>query len=163
MRNIVTLLGALIALNSSPLSAKAPSSHTETWLKLSITSQNVGHQIHMMGVDAEPPNTKQFTKEIKEIDALLDQLVKNGVLKQERFELKPELDIEESVIIAVSKLIEKYAPQYGIYTIREMMDVGARQRLRQVDEDKPLILNVRMPEEFLAEFKALLHKKGFNQ
>lgn len=154
------LASALIA--SSSLSSAAES-NTQTWLELSIHSQNVGQRIHMFGVDADEPNPKNFEKDIKEINMLLDSLVSKGVLKEASFELKPELEIEESLVVAVGELIKKYAPQYGVYVIREMMDIGARQWLSEFKEDAPLVLNVRMPEPFLKEFQDLLKKNDFQR
>ena len=133
------------------------------WLKLSIHSQNAGHKIHMLGIDTGESGTKGFKKDIAAIDSLLDQLVSKGALKKQQFILKPQLDLEESLIVAGTKLIEKAAPQYGYYVVREMMDVGARQQLKEFDEEAPVILNVRMPEKLLAEFAALLNKSGLKK
>lgn len=151
------------ALFSSFSLGHAAEKHTQTWLKLSIHSQNVGQRIHMLGVDADTPDPQKFDKDIKAIDALLDGLVAKGVLKKARFELKPELEIEESLVVSVAELVKKHAPQYGVYVIREMMDIGARQWLSEFKEDTPLVLNVRMPEAFLKEFKALLKKNQFQK
>jgi hypothetical protein len=117
----------------------------------------------MLGVDNGESGTKGFKKDIAAIDSLLDQLVSKGVLKKQQFILKPQLDLEESLIVAGTQLIEKAAPQYGYYVVREMMDVGARQQLKEFDEDAPVILNVRMPEKLLAEFAALLNKSGLKK
>ena len=151
------------ALFSSFSLATAADPHTQTWLELSVHSQNVGYRIHMFGVDADEPDPKKFENDIKAIDALLDSLVKKGVLKKARFELKPELEIEESLVVSVGELIKNHAPQYGIYVIREMMDIGARQWLSEFKEDAPLVLNVRLPEPFLKEFQALLEKNDFEK
>lgn len=85
--------------------------------------------------------------------------VNNGTLKKASFQLKPKLDIEESLITSVSKLIEKHASKYGIH---EMMDVGTRKRLKEFDETAPVTLNVRMSQDMLDEFKAQLKKKAFS-
>lgn len=154
------LAGSLILSNSL---SSASEGQTQTWLELSIHSQNVGQRIHMFGVDADEPDPKNFEADIKLIDALLDSLVAKGDLKKATFELKPELEIEESLVVAVGELIKKHSAQYGIYVIREMMDIGARQWLSEFKEDAPLILNVRMPEPFLKEFQALLKKEGFQK
>ena len=151
------------ALFSTFSLGSAADDHTKTWLELSVHSQNVGHRIHMLGVDADEPDPKSFEKDIKAIDALLDGLVEKDVLKKARFELKPELEIEESLVVAVGELVKKYAPQYGIYVIREMLDIGARQWLSEFKEDAPLVLNVRMPEPFLKEFQALLKQNEFHK
>ncbi|MEO1857493.1 MAG: hypothetical protein ABGY95_09070 [Rubritalea sp.] len=151
------------ALLSTFLLSSASDNQTNIWLELSIQSQNIGQHIHMLGVDADEPNPEDFAKDIKAIDALLDILVAKGILKEAKFELKPELEIEESLVVAVGELMEKYAPQYGIYVIREMMDIGARRWLSESTEDAPLILNVRMPELFLRELQALLKKNAFQK
>jgi len=151
------------ALFSTFTLGQAADEHTQTWLELSVHSQNVGQRIHLFGVDADAPDPKKFKQDIKAIDALLDSLVKKGVLKKARFELKPELEIEESLVVSVGELMKKHAPQYGIYVIREMMDIGARQWLSEFKEDAPLELNVRLPEPFLKEFQALLKKNGFQK
>ncbi len=151
------------ALFSSFSLASAADPHTQTWLELSVHSQNVGYRIHMFGVDADEPNPKNFEKDISAINGLLDGLVENGVLIKARIELKPELEIEESLVTAVGELAKKYTPQYGIYVIREMMDIGARQWLSEFKEDVPLVLNVRMPAVFLKEFQALLEKNDFEK
>ncbi len=156
------LLCAGVLLSTFSLSLAADE-HTQTWLDLSVQSQNIGRRIHMFGVDAEAPDPKKFEKDIKSINALLDGLVDKGVLKKARIELKPELEIEESLVVAVNELIKKHAPQYGIYVIREMMDIGARQWLGEFKEAAPLVLNVRLPEPFLKEFQALLKKNGFQK
>lgn len=157
----------LVIFCSFNLHASPPKSNANSigviWHKLSIHSQNTGHKIHMLGVDNGEGSAKGFKKNIAAIDSLLDQLVSKGVLKKQQFILKPQLDLEESLIVAVAKLIEKAAPQYGYYVVREMMDVGARQLLKEFDEDAPVILNVRMPEKLLEEFAALLNKSGFKK
>ena len=78
---------------------------TPTWMQLSIVSQNAGHKIHMLGVDTGEPSAKAFSKEIKTIDTLLDQLVTKGLLKKQTFHLKPKLDLEESLIMADRKSV----------------------------------------------------------
>ena len=144
-------------INATPLNSK-PNKIAILWLKLSIHSQNAGHGIHMRGVDNESPNSKKFKKHIEAIDSLLDQLVSKGILKKQQFKLKPQLDLEETLITAVGKLIDKAAKEYGYYVVREMMDIGTRQRLKEFDDTAPVILNARMPEPLLKEFQALLKK-----
>lgn len=153
---------ALAALLSTTLlQAKEP--HAETWQQLSIECQNVGYRIHMMGVDAGTPDPKTFQNALTEIDKNLDLLVSNGVLIRQQFQLKPELDIEESVVKSVRKLIQKHQAEYGIYVIREMLDIGTRHFLSEYNEDAPLILNVRLPADFLKEFKAVIEKSGYEK
>lgn len=130
------------------------------WLKLSIHSQNAGHRLHDLGVDTESPHSAAFKKEIKAIDSLLDQLVTKGVLKKHHFKLKNQLDLEESLINAVGEFVKKASKKYGYYVVREMMDIGTRQRTKKFDDKAPVILNVRMPEKLLKEFEQLLHKNG---
>lgn len=137
-----------------------PQKFEPIWLQLSIHSQNAGHSVHMLGVDTGESGTKGFQKDIAAIDTLLDQLVSEGVLKKQQFILKPQLDLEESLIVAVGKLIKKSSQEYGYYVVREMMDIGTRQKLKEFDEDAPVILNVRMPEKLLAEFAPLLQTSG---
>ncbi len=43
-----------------------------------------------------------------------------------------------------------------------MMDVGTRKRLKEFDGTAPVTLNVRMSQDMLDEFKALLKKKAFS-
>lgn len=133
---------------------------TTTWLHLSIISQNAGHKIQMLGVDSGDPDTQGFTRDIQTIDRLLNQLVDKGLLKKQTFQLKPQLDLEESLIKAVGQFVEKASEQYGYYVIREMMDIGTRQRLKKFNENAPVILNVRVPEKLLKELEALLKKNG---
>ena len=52
------------ALFSSFSLASAADPHTQSWLELSVHSQNVGYRIHMFGVDADEPNPKNFEKDI---------------------------------------------------------------------------------------------------
>ena len=160
MLKFLHFAGVLI---STPSLGVAAEEHTQTWLELSVHSQNVGYRIHMFGVDADEPNPKNFEKDISAINGLLDGLVEKGVLTQARIELKPELEIEESLVTAVGELAKKYTPQYGIYVVREMMDIGASQWLREFKEDAPLVLKVRMPAAFLKEFQALLEKNDFQK
>lgn len=117
----------------------------------------------MLGVDTGESGTKGFKKDIAAIDTLLDQLVSIGALKKQQFVLKPQLDLEESLIEAGRKLIEKASPQYGYYVVREMMDVGARQQLKEFDDKAPIVLNVRMPEKLLAQFASLLQKSNLRK
>lgn len=171
LKHIILLValsaGAIIAepSPSTPLSAHKPLylTSTPTWMRLSIVSQNAGHKIHMLGVDTGEPRAKAFAKEIKTIDTLLDQLVAKGLLKKETFQLKARLDLEESLIMAVGEFMEKASEQYGYYVIREMMDVGTRQKMKPFDDQAPVILNVRMPEKLLKELEALLKKNGVGQ
>ncbi|MGJ8672967.1 hypothetical protein [Rubritalea sp.] len=135
----------------------------DTWHELSIVSQNAGYRIHMLGVDTGEPNPKDFAQQIAAINKNLDSLVEKGILVKKHFELKPELDIQESVIKSVKKLVAKYAPEYGIYVIQEMMDIGTRQHLSTFVENAPLILNARMPQGFLNELEALLEKEGYKK
>ena len=95
-----------VSLFSTFTLGQAAEENTQTWLELSVYSQNVGRRIHMFGVDADKPDPKKFEKDIAAIDVLLDGLVKKGVLKNARFELKPELEIEESLVISVAELIK---------------------------------------------------------
>jgi len=163
-RFFIPLLVIFCSLNLHAAPPKTISNEFGTlWLNLSIHSQNAGHKIHTLGVDTGESSSKGFKKEIAAIDTLLDQLVAKGVLKKQQFVLKPHLDLEESLIVAGTKLIEKAAPQYGYYVVREMMDVGARQQLKDFDDQAPVILNVRMPEKLLAEFAALLNKSGLKK
>lgn len=161
----LTLLAAICSGNllaKPPIEARTPLylTDTPTWLHLSIVSQNAGHKIQMLGVDADEPDTRQFAQDIKTIDTLLDRLVEKGLLKKKTFRLKPQLDLEESLIMAVGKFVEKASEKYGYYVVREMMDVGTRQRLKEFDEEAPVVLNVRMPEHLLKELETLLKKKG---
>lgn len=160
-RPLITLL-TIICSGSLLADAPKPSSNEldPVWLKLSILSQNAGHQIHMLGVDSDEPNTASFKKTIQSIDTQLDLLVTKGVLKKKTFQLKPQLDLEESLIESVGKFMEKAAEKYGYYVVREMMDVGTRQRLKEFDDQAPVILNVRMPEKLLKELETLLKKSG---
>lgn len=148
-----------ISLANTPTKADEPS-HTNLWLQLSIVSQNAGHKIQMFGVDADQPDSKDFAREIKTIDHLLDQLVEKGLLKKQTFKLKPQLDLEESLIMAVGKFVSKHSDQYGYYVVREMLDVGTRQRLKEFDENAPVILNVRMPEALIKELETILANKA---
>ena len=159
---ILPIICSCTLLADTPTQATKPLylTSTPTWLHLSIVSQNAGHKIQMLGVDSGEPKTKGFAKDIKTIDQLLDQLVSKGLLKRQTFQLKPQLDLEESLIKAVGQFVEKASEQYGYYVVREMLDVGTRQRLKEFDEDAPVILNVRMPERLLKELEALLKKNG---
>lgn len=56
-----------------------------------------------------------------------------------------------------------FAQAYGYYVGRKMMDVGARQQLKEFDDKAPVVLNVRMPEKLLAEFATLLHKSDLRK
>ena len=151
--------GTLLAQSPTPNHAElAP-----IWLKISIHSQNAGHRIHNLGVDAGPPNSAAFKKEIKAIDSLLDQLVTKGVLKKHHFKLKPQLDLQDSLIQAVGQFIDKASQQYGHYVVLEMMDIGTRQRTKEFDDKAPVVLNVRMPEKLLKQFEKLLQKNGFKE
>jgi len=150
---------------SSTLIAQEPSpAHTDLdplWLKLSIHSQNAGHRITSLGVDTEEPLPDAFKKEIQTIDSLLDQLVKKGILKKHSFQLKPKLDLKDSLIQSVSAFVEKVSQRYGYYVVLEMMDIGTRQRTLPFDDKAPVLLNVRMPEPLLLEFEKLLKKHGY--
>jgi hypothetical protein len=44
-----------------------------------------------------------------------------------------------------------------------MMDIGARQYTIEYEENAPLVLNVRMPKDFLDELKVVLEKEGFQK
>jgi hypothetical protein len=132
------------------------------WMKVSIHAQNAAHRISMQGVDVAAPDPKDYQKEIKAIDRLLDQLVEKGVLKKHHFKLKPKLDLQDSLVQAVSEFMEKASARYGYYVVLEMMDCGTRQRTLPFDEKAPVVLNVRMPEKLLLEFEALLKKHEFH-
>ena len=129
--------------------------NTEQWLKLSILSQNAGQSVHALGVDSGD-DTAQIKAFAKAIDTELNKLVADGTLESDTFTLKPALDIEESVALAVASLIKKHAAQYGVFTLREMMDLGARQHLTVFDDKTPVTLKVRLPKEILAEFRSIL-------
>ncbi|MFC5050715.1 hypothetical protein ACFPK9_08820 [Rubritalea spongiae] len=135
----------------------------DAWHELSIVSQNAGYHIHMMGVDTGKPNAKDFEKQLSQINQKLDFLVEKGVLVKKHFELKSELNIQDSVVKSVRELVGKYAPEYGIYVIREMMDIGTRQYLSEFEENAPLVLDVRLPQEFLNELTAILKKEGYKK
>ena len=166
---ILSILIASTAL-AEPPSTATPSADkplyltsTPTWMHLSIVSQNAGHKIHMLGVDADEVSKKSFAKDIATIDTLLNQLVAKGLLKKQTFHLKPQLDLDESLIMAVGEFAEKASEKYGIYVVREMMDVGTRQRLKPFDDQAPVVLNVRMPAKLLKELKVLMLKNGVSK
>jgi len=164
MFKLTHLLIALIFAGT--LGAQEPTpNHKELdplWMKISIHAQNAAHRISMQGADTEAPAPKAYQKEIVAIDGLLDQLVAKGVLKKHHFQLKPKLDLQDSLIQAVSEFMEKASARYGYYVVLEMMDCGTRQRTLPFDEEAPVILNVRMPEKLLKEFETLLKKHGFS-
>ncbi|NWK55210.1 hypothetical protein HW115_06285 [Verrucomicrobiaceae bacterium N1E253] len=160
--HLLAIFCSLNLLANAEMSDSNPGKLTEkdTWLKLSVVSQNAGHKIHMLGVDnGDDEQPDAFVQEIREIDSLLDDLVAKGVLKKQTFKLKPLLDLEESLFMAVGGFIDKASKTYGYYVVREMMDVGARQRLKEFDDEAPITLNMRMPEPLLKELEALLLKK----
>ncbi|WP_018970160.1 hypothetical protein [Rubritalea marina] len=143
-------------------SLAAASPHAEQWLKISILCQNAGHAIHAMGIDSgdDTSHIEQFAHDIgKE----LDQLVAAGILEKATFTIKPALDIEESVAIAVTSLVRKHAAEYGIFSLREMMDLGARQQLTVFDDKTPITLNVRLPKDILVEFRGILKDQQLEQ
>jgi hypothetical protein len=133
------------------------------WHELAIVSQNAGYRIHMMGVDTELPKAEDFAPQIASINKNLDLLVDKGILQKTQFELRPDIDLQESVVKAVEKIVRKHEAKYGIYVIREMMDIGARQYTIEYEENAPLVLNVRMPKDFLDELKVVLEKEGFQK
>lgn len=135
----------------------------DAWYELAIVSQNAGYRIHMQGVDTGEPDTKEFQEQLAHINQQLNFLVEKGVLVRKQFELKSELDLKESVINSVRELVAKHAPKYGIYVIREMMDIGTRQYLSEFEENAPLVLDVRMPQDFLDELAAILEKEGYQK
>jgi hypothetical protein len=156
MIKALTLAAFLITSNLS-----IADEHSKTWHQLSILSQNVAYQIHMQGVDAESLKPEVFNKETGRIDTLLNQLVADGVLVEKCFQLKPELDIEDSLVQSVRALIAQHQDQYGVYVIREMLDVGARRLLSEYQEDAPVVLNVRLPKTFLEAFEVILAENGY--
>lgn len=145
------------AKSSSQTAQKETTANLKSdWLELAIHAQNAGHKIHMLGVESDSSGTKAFSKDISAIDHVLNKLVNQGVLKKKKFTLKPQLDLEDALITAVGHFVQKAAKQYGYYSVREMMDIGTRQKLKEFDDAAPTILNVRMPASLLAEFEKLL-------
>lgn len=162
-----SLFALLSIICSSCLLADTPKTAeieiTQTWLQLSILSQNAGHQIHMLGVDSDEPSSAKLKKSIQSIDTHLDQLVSKGILIKKTFKLKPQLDLEDSLIEAAGKFMEKAAEKHGYYVVREMMDVGTRQLTKEFDDQAPVLLNVRMPADLLKKFEKILGKSKLSK
>ena len=125
-------------------------------LKLSVACQNAQANFEMCGPNGslDPIFVREY---IKTINSSLDALVDSGYLVKKNYIIKnptqmPEKELDDMYNV-FRNIINKLSIKYGYYSAKEMVDIGARQRISIVQKGDIFSVCIRLPKQYMKEFE----------
>jgi len=141
------VITSFIILVISSCEQKKENGISAKWIALSASSQNLHEGLSY--IEGGNPDLSAHEAELNNVDKALEELVKSGALISKKISLKTATKLDQNALYELFKSIDHLGKKYGIYTAKEMCDMGARHRFELVKPNHNLELNVRLPQDEL--------------